>query len=359
MYCNCGSYELEEGDFCQLNNAGARVQSSRDPCSSGAGANSAECFCPSSASNPRQDVGNICTPAGGNDVYCYDKSNNGAMTCETDALNKPDDFMLEDPGEVSTTDLDAWLVQHASCGEGKFNNLKRSSILGFDCIACDRTAFLNNYNAPYGVKATNVDGKDTLRRETSMDSNKGVVHGRCCMNSHHSVCAEMLKEYKSKCEASLVMVGGVIQDEVSKGKGVQCLDSGDNAGDYDCVLGPNNSECENGGTPTGKMVTGGGCTCTCAAGYSGSNCQVDDNAPAAACTDNEVISSECSCEGADRTSGSCNSNVYHPLCVEGATLDSMAGPSCACWDNTSVSATLAYKNNADAATLTCTGGNVA
>ena len=178
--CQCGGARANEGEFCALNAAGNRQKSVGAPCSAGAGANSAACFCPTSASNPRLGAGTTCTPSGGNDVYCYDTDNDGSMECSTNSLNKPDDFMLEDPGEVTTTDQDVWLVSHASCGAGKFNNLKRQQTLGFDCVSCDRTAFLNNYNAPYGVKATNVDGKDTLRREQTMDNYKGVV--QCCVN---------------------------------------------------------------------------------------------------------------------------------------------------------------------------------
>ena len=355
MYCNCGSYELEEGDFCGLNAAGARVQSSRDPCTAGAGSNSAECFCPSSSSNPQTDVGDICTPSGDNDVYCYDKStDNSGMTCNTDALNKPDDFMLEDPGEVTTTDQDTWMVSHASCGAGKFNNLKRSSTLGFNCVACDRTDFLNNYNAPYGVKAVNVDNKDTLRREASMNDKKNVVHGKCCVNPHHSVCAEMIKEYKSKCEASLVMDNdGAIVDEVSKGTGVQCLDSTDADGNYDCVMGPNNAVCQNGGTPTGKMVDG--CTCTCPSGYSGANCQVTPT-----CTNDVAITSLCKCDGSDVSNGSCDNNGYNPVCVEGGLLKDMAGDTCVCIDTVGNSISVVYKTSHNSeSTSTCTNGNVA
>ena len=261
---------------------------------------------------------------------------------------------LEDPGEVTTTDQDVWLVSHASCGAGKFNNLKRQQTLGFDCVSCDRTAFLNNYNAPYGVKATNVDGKDTLRREQTMDNYKGVVHGKCCVNPHHSVCAEMIKEYKSKCELSLVMdSNGNIVDEVSKGTGVQCLDSGDDAGDYDCVMGPNNAVCQNGGTPQGKMVSGGGCSCSCPTGFSGDNCQVDDNAAPPGCAHNNIIDTTCECEGSTRTAGSgyCATNEFHEYCVSGAYLSSMSGDTCACWDGSSSTATIAYKNNPDAMPL--------
>ena len=360
--CQCGGARANEGEFCALNAAGNRQKSVNAPCSAGAGANSAACFCPTSASNPRLGAGTTCTPLNGNDVYCYDTDNDGDMECSANSLNKPDDFMLEDPGEVSTTDQDVWLVSHASCGAGKFNNLKRQQLLAFECRACDRTAFLNNYNEPYGVKATNVDGKDTLRRETAMDLYKGVVHGRCCVNPHHSVCAEMIKEYKSKCETTLVMdSNGNIVDEVSKGTGVQCLDSVDNAGDYDCVLGPNNAVCQNGGTPTGKMQSGGGCSCSCPTGYSGSNCQVDDNAAPPGCAHNNIIDTTCECEGSTRTAGSgyCATNEFHEYCASGAYLSSMSGDTCARWDGSSSTATIAYKNNPDAATLTCTNGNIA
>lgn len=369
--CNCGEDKLVEGEFCALNSDGNREKAANAPCSAGAGANSAACFCPTSASNPRLGAGSECTPSGGNDVYCYDTDNDGTMECSTSSLNKPDDFMLEDPGEVSTTDLDVWLVSHASCGAGKFNNLKRSSILGFDCIACDRTAFLNNYNAPYGVKATNVDGKDTLQREQTMDNNKGVVHGRCCINPHHSVCAEMIKEYKSKCELSLVMDNnGNIVDEVSKGTGVQCLDSTDVDGNYDCVMGPNNAVCQNGGTPTGKIkglngLSTDGCTCDCSkvAPWTGTHCQTNSSATAAlaaACANDVAITSTCSCHGADRTEGSCDTNGYNPKCVEGGLLKDMTEDTCVCIDTVGNSISVVYKSAYNSeSTATCTNGNVA
>lgn len=360
--CQCGGDVAVEGEYCALNSNGDREKSTATPCSAGAGSNSESCFCPSSSSNPRLGVGVTCNPTADDDVYCYDSSEDqSGMTCSFDALNKPDDFMLEDPGETSTTDLETWLIAHAKCGEGKFQNVKRQTSLDFECIPCDRTAFLNNYNTPYGVKATNVDGKDVLKREPSLDDHKNVVHGMCCVNAHHSVCAQMIKEYKSKCESTLVMTNGVIQDEVSKGKGVQCLASDDVDGDYDCVLGPGDAVCQNGGTPTGKMVSTG-CTCTCPSGYSGPHCEVNDNAPAPTCANDVAISDTCSCQGADRTDGVCkNSGAnYHPLCVNGATLASMAGDTCACWDGVAgTSPDIAYKNDANADTLTCTNGNIA
>lgn len=359
--CQCGSDVALEGDYCALNSDGNRQKSTLTPCSAGAGSNSEACYCPTSSSSPRLGSGTTCTPTSDSAIYCYDTDNNNNMECTFDELNKPDDFMLEDPGETTTNDVETWSIAHANCGEGKFSNIKRQSTLGFDCVPCDRSVFLNNYNTPYGVKATNVDGKDVLKRESSLDDHQNVVHGRCCVNSHHSVCAQMIREYKLKCESTLVMSNGVIQDEVSKGTGVQCLASDDVNGDYDCVLGPGDAVCQNGGTPTGKMVSTG-CTCTCPSGYSGSHCEVDDNAPAPTCANDVAISDTCSCQGADRTDGVCkNSGAnYHPLCVNEATLASMAGDTCACWDGVSgTSPDIAYKNDANADTLTCTNGNIA
>jgi hypothetical protein len=356
--CQCGEDVAVEGDYCALNSDGNRQKSTLTPCSAGAGSNSEACYCPTSSSSPRLGSGTTCTPTSDSAIYCYDTDNNNNMECTFDELNKPDDFMLEDPGETTTNDIETWSIAHANCGEGKFSNIKRQSTLGFDCVPCDRSVFLNNYNTPYGVKATNVDGKDVLKRESSLDDHQNVVHGRCCVNSHHSVCAQMIREYKLKCESTLVMSNGVIQDEVSKGTGVQCLASDDVNGDYDCVLGPGDAVCQNGGTPTGKMVSTG-CTCTCPSGYSGSHCEVDDNAPAPTCANDVAITSLCSCHGSDVTSGSCDSTEYHPVCENNSLLKDMAGTSCVCIDTVGGTIEVVYKTSHNSeSTATCSNGNV-
>lgn len=350
--CTCGSGTVQANEWCTLDASDARARQTTAPCSAGAGANDAACYCPVSAVDPRAGAGATCTPVGDNDVYCYDTDNDGNMQCSTTALNKPDDYMTEDPGEISTTELDVWLVSHASCGAGNFNNILRQKELAFACIPCDRTVFLNNYNAPYGVKATQVDGKDTLRREQAFDTKKAVVHGTCCVNPHHSVCIEMMSEYKAKCEGT----------DVSKGIGVQCLDSDDTDGNYDCVMGPSNQVCQNGGTPTGKMVDGCTCDCSKVAPWTGTHCQTNSSAPAAlaaACTNDVAITSTCSCEGADRTDGSCDNNGYNPVCVEGGLLKDMTGDTCVCINTVGGTIDVVYKTaHNSASTAVCANGNV-
>jgi hypothetical protein len=48
-----------------------------------------------------------------------------------------------------------------------------------------------------------------------------------------------------------------------------------------CTTGPNNAACQNSGTITGDLVAG--CTCTCATGYEGDNCQTETP-----CTDVQI-----------------------------------------------------------------------
>lgn len=43
----------------------------------------------------------------------------------------------------------------------------------------------------------------------------------------------------------------------------------------ECTTGPNESECQNGGIPTGSNETG--CECDCASGFSGANCETQSN----------------------------------------------------------------------------------
>ena len=182
----------------------------------------------------------------------------------------PLDVISVDPGEVSTLDRARWTVASANCGS-KFVLQTNGDTWGHTCKTCDRDVFIEKYSSSHGLEITVVDGVNRYTRKSDLDNNKGVVHGRCCINPHHSVCAAMLSEYLKKCEGE----GGQ-----TKGSGVHCL--GTSTNDYACTFGHNNQVCENGGTPTGTCAWNAnlyactGCSCNCTTGYSGPNCGTGD-----------------------------------------------------------------------------------
>lgn len=188
----------------------------------------------------------------------------------------PLDVISVDPGEVSTLDRARWTVASANCGS-KFVLQTNGDTWGHTCKTCDRDVFIEKYSSSHGLEITTIDGVNRYTRKSELDNNKGVVHGKCCINPHHSVCAAMLSEYLKKCEGE----GGQ-----TKGSGVHCL--GTSTNDYACTFGYNNQICENGGTPTGtcawndNLYACTGCSCVCTAGYSGPNCGTGDACTAAA-----------------------------------------------------------------------------
>eukprot|EP00944_MAST-04C_sp_MAST-4C-sp1_P005843 g5843.t1 len=179
----------------------------------------------------------------------------------------PEEYIQIDPGEISSLDSARWVVASANCG-AKFALQTSTDTWGHTCEECNRETFMAKYLSRHGLVISEIDGVNKYIRDT--DSDLGTVHGLCCVNPHHSVCAAMLSEYKTKCE------GAGFQ---TKGKGVVCL--GDDHTDYECVLGANNQVCQNGGVPSGVCAydedTGActGCSCDCTGtGKSGDNCEV-------------------------------------------------------------------------------------
>jgi hypothetical protein len=193
--------------------------------------------------------------------FCYDELlNDGVQECTDNRLNIPDAYISTDPGAVSATDAELWLIQRATCGNGKFNKIypiddstNGGKQLAFECVACNKDNFMegfNGYSNHYGLKIEEVGGKDTYQRDSAQDSNKGVVHGNCCVNNHHSVCQAMIEEFKIKCEASDA------QGKDAKGTGVQCLADGETK--YSCTGDNDGKACPAGQRPTGRS---GSCSC--------------------------------------------------------------------------------------------------
>lgn len=180
----------------------------------------------------------------------------------------PLEYMQIDPGEISSLDSARWTVASANCGS-KFVLQSNTDSWGHTCEECNRETFMAKYLSRHGLLIAEIDGVHKYVRDTNSDL--GTVHGLCCINPHHSVCAVMLSEYKKKCE------GAGFQ---TKGKGVVCL--GDDHTDYECVLGANNQVCQNGGVPSGvcaydkdtRACTSCSCNCT-GTGKSGDNCETD------------------------------------------------------------------------------------
>ena len=193
----------------------------------------------------------------------------GSLKCIDFVLDiPPEEYIPLDPGEISSLDSARWTVASANCG-AKFALQTNTDSWSHTCEDCNREAFMAKYLSQYGLVIQEINGVNKYVRDS--DADLGTVHGLCCVNPHHSVCAAMLSEYKSKCE------GEGIQ---TKGKGVICLGT-DNV-DYECVLGANNQVCQNGGVVTGTCAFDAataactGCSCDCSGtGKSGDNCEID------------------------------------------------------------------------------------
>lgn len=93
----------------------------------------------------------------------------------------PDLYEEFDP-EPNPIDQSTWDTQDTACGTNKFVTIGASGDL--ECGDCsgsnDPAAFLVEFSA-------------------KRDSGTGVKHGKCCINSHHHVCQQLLNSYKREC----------------------------------------------------------------------------------------------------------------------------------------------------------------
>jgi len=82
-----------------------------------------------------------------------------------------DDFKTKNFGEAVNNMVE--------CADGEFAHMSPSGD-GFNCVTCNLKTFIDEYST-----------KRTIGR---------YKHGKCCRNTHHTVCHSLLEEYTSKCE---------------------------------------------------------------------------------------------------------------------------------------------------------------
>lgn len=82
-----------------------------------------------------------------------------------------DDFKTKDFGETVTN--------MPTCSDREFAHVAPSGD-GFNCVSCNLKTFIDEYST---------------KRTTGK-----YKHGKCCRNTHHTVCHSLLVEYTSKCE---------------------------------------------------------------------------------------------------------------------------------------------------------------
>ena len=120
----------------------------------------------------------------GSCAFCTSSSLNAGSavqyTAEPSGIT-PDFYEEFDP-EPNPIDQSTWDTQDTACGTNKFVTIGASGDL--ECGDCsgsnDPAAFLVEFSA-------------------KRDSGTGVKHGKCCINSHHHVCQQLLNSYKREC----------------------------------------------------------------------------------------------------------------------------------------------------------------
>ena len=204
--CVCGNDgELGSSQFCYPYDP--PIKQGSPACKAKAGLNEQPCNC------LQTDNGNMGSVICSSSEFCYDVDNDSltAHECSSLAAVSPEEFIMLDPGEMDTVSTATLTVQSVICGSGMMALPKTQATLEYECIPCNRSVYLSKVNSPNGLIPKEVDGVLVLQRDTNYAPS--VVHGKCCVNSHHSVCASMLNEYKTKCEGN----------STTKGVGLTCL----------------------------------------------------------------------------------------------------------------------------------------
>jgi hypothetical protein len=117
-------------------------------------------------------------------AFCTSSSLSGGSavqyTAEPSGIT-PDFYEEFDP-ESNPIDQPIWNTKDTACGPNKFVTIGATGEL--ECGDCsgsnDPAAFLVEFS-------------------TKRDSGTGVKHGKCCINSHHHVCQQLLNSYKMQC----------------------------------------------------------------------------------------------------------------------------------------------------------------
>jgi len=102
----------------------------------------------------------------------------------------PDEYIASDPGQADT---DAWVEASASCIAGEFAHMAVDGT--FTCEPCSKDTFVSQYTVANNLKV------DSGAWVIDNSAHMSATRGKCCANSHHSVCRAMMSEYKSKCQA--------------------------------------------------------------------------------------------------------------------------------------------------------------
>tara|TARA_Y100000817_G_scaffold49099_2_gene35020 strand:+ start:1096 stop:1719 length:624 start_codon:yes stop_codon:yes gene_type:complete len=128
-----------------------------------------------------------CSHWTGQNKVFYNTNEAGAdcaanMPCIEVDLGPDPDFYEEFDPEPNPIDQPVWNTKDTACGPNKFVTIGDTGEL--ECGDCsgsnDPAAFLVEFSS-------------------KRDSGTGVKHGKCCINSHHHVCQQLLNSYKTQC----------------------------------------------------------------------------------------------------------------------------------------------------------------